>query len=62
MDSRQEIETKNTKKTVGYWLWRVAFLVFYPFIAVFTFVFTTLLNLLSGLSKGLARLLGGGRA
>ncbi|TAF95658.1 MAG: hypothetical protein EAZ32_06970 [Cytophagia bacterium] len=62
MSRRQEEEIKRSKRTAGYWVWRVGFLLFYPFIAVFTFVFTVLLNGLSAISQGLAWLLGGRKA
>lgn len=62
MPNRRQQETERTKKTAGFWVWRVAFIVFYPIIAVFTFVFTTLLNVLSALSRGLAWLLEGRKA
>ena len=62
MSTRRQQERERTKKTAGFWVWRVAFIVFYPIIAVFTFAFTTLLNVLSAFSRGLAWLLEGRKA
>ena len=49
------------KATPGYKVWAVAFTLFYPFVAVFTFLFSGLLAFFSGLSRGLAWLASGGK-
>ncbi|WP_373512052.1 hypothetical protein [Persicitalea sp.] len=56
--SRREEERAEQKKTIGYKVWSVVFALMYPFIAVFTFVFSILLKVFSGISQGLAYLLG----
>ena len=56
--SRREEERAEQKKTVGYKVWSVVFALMYPFIAVFTFLFSTLVMIFSGISQGLAYLLG----
>lgn len=49
------------KSTPGYKVWAVAFTIFYPFIAVFTFLFSGILAFFSGLSRGLAWIVSGGK-
>ncbi|MBC8154067.1 MAG: hypothetical protein H7Z72_14260 [Bacteroidetes bacterium] len=49
------------KATPGYKVWAVAFTIFYPFIAVFTFLFSGILAFFSGISRGLAWLASGGK-
>jgi len=56
--SRREEERAEQKKTVGYKVWSVVFTLMYPFVAVFTFLFSTLVMIFSGISQGLAYLLG----
>ncbi len=56
--SRREEERAEQKKTVGYKVWSFVFALMYPFIAVFTFLFSTLVMIFSGISQGLAYLLG----
>lgn len=56
--SRREEERAEQKKTVGYKVWSVVFTIMYPFVAVFTFLFSTLVMIFSGISQGLAYLLG----
>ena len=56
--SRREEERAALKKTTGYKVWSVMFTLMYPFIAIFTFLFSTLVMLFSGLSRGLAYLFG----
>ncbi len=56
--SRREEERAELKKTTGYKVWSVAFTLLYPFIAVFTFLFSCLVMVFSGISQGLAYLLG----
>jgi hypothetical protein len=55
--SRREEERAELKKTTGYKLWSVAFTLMYPFIAVFTFIFSSIVMIFSGISQGLAYLL-----
>lgn len=55
--SRREEERAELKKTTGYKLWSVAFTLMYPFIAVFTFIFSTIVMIFSGISQALAFLL-----
>jgi len=56
--SRREEERAELKKTTGYKVWSVAFTLLYPFIAVFTFLFSSLVMIFSGISQGLAYVLG----
>lgn len=49
------------KATPGYKVWAAAFTIFYPFIAVFTFLFSGILAFFSGLSRGLAWIVSGGK-
>ena len=56
--SRREQERAEQKKTVGYKVWSVVFALMYPFIAVFTFLFSSVVMVFSGISQGLAYLLG----
>ena len=56
--SRREEERAEQKKTVGYKVWSVVFTLMYPFVAIFTFLFSTLVMIFSGISQGLAYLLG----
>ncbi|TDB61159.1 hypothetical protein [Arundinibacter roseus] len=52
--SKREEERAAVKKTTGYKVWSVAFTIFYPFIAVFTFLFSGLVMVFSGISQALA--------
>lgn len=56
--SRREEERAELKKTTGYKVWSVAFALFYPFIAVFTFLFSSIVMVFSGISQCLAYVLG----
>jgi hypothetical protein len=56
--SRREEERAELKKTTGYKVWSVVFTLMYPFIAVFTFIFSSLVMVFSGISQALAYLLG----
>jgi cellulose synthase/poly-beta-1,6-N-acetylglucosamine synthase-like glycosyltransferase len=56
--SRREEERAELKKTTGYKVWSVAFTLFYPFIALFTFLFSSLVMIFSGISQALAYVLG----
>ncbi len=59
---RQHERDARMKASPGYKTFAVMFTVLYPFIAVFTFLFTGLLTLFSGLSRALAWLASGGRS
>lgn len=56
--SRREEERAQLKKTTGYKVWSVLFTLLYPFIAVFTFVFSSVVMVFSGISQALAYVLG----
>lgn len=56
--SRREEERAQLKKTTGYKVWSVIFTLLYPFVAVFTFVFSSVVMVFSGISQGLAYVLG----
>ncbi len=56
--SRREEERAEQKKTVGYKVWSVVFALMYPFIAVFTFLISTLVLIFSGVSQALAYVFG----
>lgn len=56
--SRREEERAQLKKTAGYKVWSVLFTLLYPFIAVFTFVFSSVVMVFSGISQGLAYIFG----
>lgn len=56
--SRRQEERAELKKTTGYKVWSAAFTLFYPFIAVFTFLFSSLVMIFSGISQALAYVLG----
>lgn len=60
--SKREEERAAVKKTMGYKLWRVMFTLLYPFIAIFTFVFSGVVMFFSGISRVLAYVFGGGHA
>lgn len=60
--ARRHRERENRMKaTPGYKVWSVAFTIFYPFIAVFTFLFSGILAFFSALSRGLAWIASGGK-
>lgn len=50
------------KATPGYKVWAVTFTLFYPFVAVFTFLFSGILAFFSGISRALAWLVSGGKS
>lgn len=56
--SRREEERAQLKKTAGYKVWSVIFTLLYPFVAVFTFVFSSVVMVFSAISQGLAYVLG----
>jgi antibiotic biosynthesis monooxygenase (ABM) superfamily enzyme len=59
---RQRERTDRMKASPGYKTFAVMFTVLYPFIAVFTFLFTGLLTVFSGISQGLAWVMSGGKS
>lgn len=56
--SKREEERAAMKNTTGYKLWSVMFTLLYPFIAVFTFLFSGIVMVFSALSQVLAYLFG----
>ncbi|MCF0053428.1 hypothetical protein MUK70_16500 [Dyadobacter chenwenxiniae] len=60
--SKREEERAALKNTAGYKLWSVMFTLLYPFIAIFTFLFSGVIMFFSGISKVLAYLFGGSHA
>jgi uncharacterized membrane protein len=60
--SKREEERAELKKTVGYRVWSVMFAIMYPFIAIFTFLFSGLIMIFSGISRVLAFIFGGNHA
>ncbi|QJD78905.1 hypothetical protein [Spirosoma rhododendri] len=59
---RHQEREKKMKATPGYMTFNIMFTLAYPFIAVFTFVMSTLLALFSGVSKAMAWVVSGGRS
>jgi len=60
--SKREEERAALKNTAGYKLWSVMFTLMYPFVAIFTFLFSGIVMLFSGISRVLAYLFGGSHA
>jgi cellulose synthase/poly-beta-1,6-N-acetylglucosamine synthase-like glycosyltransferase len=60
--SKREEERAALKNTAGYKVWSVMFTMLYPFVAVFTFVFSAIVMFFSGISRVLAYLFGGNHA
>jgi len=60
--SKREEERAELKKTAGYKVWSVMFTILYPFIAVFTFIFSAIVMFFSGISRVVAYLFGGSHA
>ncbi len=56
--SKREEERAEQKKTIGYKVWSVIFALMYPFIAVFTFLFSTIVMIFSGVSQALVYVFG----
>ncbi len=50
------------KSSPGYMTFSIMFTLAYPFIAVFTFLMSTLLATFSGISRGLAWVVSGGKS
>jgi hypothetical protein len=59
---RHRERDEQMKASVGFKTFNVLFILAYPFIAVFTFVISSLLAVLSGLSKAGAWLASGGKS
>ncbi len=59
---RQRERDARMKASPGYKTFAVMFTLLYPFIAVFTFLFTGLLTLFSGLSRAMAWVASGGQS
>ncbi len=59
---RHRERDEQMKGTVGYQTFNVMFVMAYPFIAVFTFVMSTLLALFSGVSRAMAWVVSGGKS
>ncbi len=57
--SKREEEREALKHTTGYKIWSVMFTLLYPFIAIFTFLFSGIVMIFSGISRVLAYLFGG---
>jgi len=60
--SKREEERAALKNTPGYKLWSVMFTLMYPFVAIFTFLFSGIVMIFSGISRVLAYLFGGSHA
>ncbi|CAG4992907.1 hypothetical protein DYBT9275_01065 [Dyadobacter sp. CECT 9275] len=60
--SKREEEREALKNTTGYKVWSIMFSIFYPFIAVFTFLFSAIVMIFSGISSVLAYIFTGGHA
>jgi cellulose synthase/poly-beta-1,6-N-acetylglucosamine synthase-like glycosyltransferase len=60
--SKREEERAARKNTTGYKVWSVMFTLLYPFVAIFTFVFSGIVMIFSGISRILAYLFGGSHA
>ncbi|GAB3561565.1 hypothetical protein GCM10027578_02500 [Spirosoma luteolum] len=59
---RHRERDEQMKATPGYVTFSIMFTLAYPFIAVFTFVMSTLLAIVSGVSKAMAWVVSGGRS
>ncbi|HEV7348115.1 hypothetical protein [Telluribacter sp.] len=60
--SKREEERAELKKTTGYKVWSVMFTLMYPFIAIFTFLFSVIVMFFSGVSRVLAYVFGSNHA
>jgi len=56
--SRRAQERDALKNTAGYKVWMVMFTLFYPFIALFTFLFSGVVMIFSGISRVIAYVMG----
>ncbi len=52
--SRREQERAEMKNTLGYKIWLVMFVLLYPFIAVFTFLFSGVVRIFSAISRAIS--------
>lgn len=59
---RHRERDEQMKSSPGYMTFSIMFTLAYPFIAVFTFVISALLNLFSGISRALAWVVSGGKS
>jgi hypothetical protein len=59
---RHRERDEQMKSSPGYVTFSIMFTLAYPFIAVFTFVMSTLLALFSGVSRAMAWVVSGGRS
>lgn len=59
---RHRQRDEQMKESAGYQTFNVMFVLAYPFIAVFTFVMSTLLALFSGISRATAWVVSGGKS
>lgn len=59
---RHRIRDAQMKASPGYVTFSIMFTLAYPFIAVFTFVMSTLLAFFSGISRAMAWVVSGGRS
>jgi hypothetical protein len=59
---RHRERDEKMKASAGFKTFNVLFILSYPFIAVFTFVISSLLAILSGLSRASAWLVSGGKS
>ncbi|GAB2567010.1 hypothetical protein [Spirosoma areae] len=59
---RHRERDQQMKATPGYMTFSIMFTLAYPFIAVFTFVMSTLLALFSGVSRAMAWVVSGGKS
>lgn len=60
--SKREEEREALKNTTGYKVWSIMFTLLYPFIAIFTFVFSAIVMVFSGISRVLAYIFARGHA
>lgn len=59
---RHRERDEQMKSSPGYVTFSIMFTLAYPFIAVFTFIMSTLLGLFSGISRALAWVVSGGKS
>jgi hypothetical protein len=59
---RHQERDAQMKATPGYVTFNIMFILAYPFIAVFTFVMSSLLAVFSGISRAAAWVVSGGRS
>ncbi|MBN8826080.1 MULTISPECIES: hypothetical protein [unclassified Spirosoma] len=59
---RHRERDEEMKSSPGYITFSIMFTLAYPFIAVFTFIMSTLLAIFSGISRALAWIVSGGKS